>query len=849
MIKKLMFLLCLALMLGLVGSNATSGATLDLRITNGNDDAEEHLADGSMDVTSTDLEFPYEDNGTPSATDPQLNALRFVLAVPKGAQITKAYLEFEQDETKGNDKPVNVVIEAQLTLNAPAITSAAKNLSSRTPWTTAKVKWEVPMGGKNDQKFQSPDIAAILSEIIGQDGWTSGNAVLLGIRDDPDNPSKGLRCMEAVEGEATAAPLLHIEVLIPEATKPEPANGAVGVTTPLLNWTAGDGALVHNVYVGISTALTAADLVGPALPVPMYFHVAGLQPGATYYWRVDEVDAAGKITTGTVWSFTAEPIVAWAPNPAPGTAGVLPSQTLKWRAGTGAAQHQVFLSTKRAEVVSGAAAADKGKVAETKLGTGLLASGTTYYWRVDEIGADGKVNPGVVWVFTTADALAKKVVWEKWLNIGSGTAVTDLTGNANYPNSPNERVLVDSFQSAVDWADNYGQRLYGWLTPAQSGDYTFWIAGDDAQELWLSTDADPANAKMIANVSGWTPALDFDNTDGGSGGASQKSAAIKLEANKKYFIMALGKEGGGGDSTAVAWQGPGIAAREVIPAQYLDTFALPPVEQPAYTFNGDAAAFGKGETTDKGTSLDGTWTHENGSDAWDGTAPGAGAPGGVAALVEDGVTFLRIQDTGNPTKHGQAEPSNRKLYFQHPTTAGLDGAHLKVRIRIATTGVLDPFNPDSADPVTPWPAQGLGYHIRDDGKGMFGIAQAGAGIISFSLAKAGQADFPTSTTDLLVMNGLVGNKASGDVDTGVAAAVANTMPIADATQWNTIVIDIAAGGKGTHIVTVSVNGGMPQSFDVTTGTGTNGAVNYITMGSSGTTPATAFDVDYFRVNE
>ncbi len=62
-------------------------------------------------------------------------------------------------------------------------------------------------------------------------------------------------------------------------------------------------------------------------------------------------------------------------------------------------------------------------------------------------------------------------------------------------------------------------------------------------------------------------------------------------------------------------------------------------------------------------------------------------------------------------------------------------------------------------------------------------------------------------------------------------------------------MDIAAGGKGTHVVTVSVNGGAPQSFDVTTGVGTNGTANYIALGSSGTGGYTAFDVDYFRINE
>src|SRR4030042_1538751 len=127
---RLIPLLCVVLMLGFIGSSAF-GLTLHIRLTDGNDDAEEHLADGSMDITSTDLEFPYEDDGNPSATDPQLNVLRFVLPIPKGAQISKAYLELEQDETKGNDKPVNVVIEAQLVPDAPAVANVAKDLSSR----------------------------------------------------------------------------------------------------------------------------------------------------------------------------------------------------------------------------------------------------------------------------------------------------------------------------------------------------------------------------------------------------------------------------------------------------------------------------------------------------------------------------------------------------------------------------------------------------------------------------------------------------------------------------------------------------------------------------------------------
>jgi hypothetical protein len=57
-----------------------------------------------------------------------------------------------------------------------------------------------------------------------------------------------------------------------------------------------------------------------------------------------------------------------------------------------------------------------------------------------------------------------------------------------------------------------------------------------------------------------------------------KSAAIKLEAGKKYFIMTLHKEGGGGDSVGVAWQGPGIAARQLLAAKYVDMFYLAPLQ-------------------------------------------------------------------------------------------------------------------------------------------------------------------------------------------------------------------------------------------------------------------------------
>jgi len=262
-------------------------------------------------------------------------------------------------------------------------------------------------------------------------------------------------------------------------------------------------------------------------------------------------------------------------------------------------------------------------------------------------------------------------------------------------------------------------------------------------------------------------------------------------------------------------------------------------ERAPYTYEGDAAVFGEADDND---SLDGTWDHDNGSDKWDSTGPGEGNPGGAVALVEDDVTFLRIQDTGDPRDLGIDDPSNRKVYLTHLTGLGLDGARLEVGIRVATTPPLD--NQLSGDP---WPEGGIGYHIRDGGKGMIGISD-GVGIISFSLAKVGEPDFPDITTDVLAMNNLVGTEPSGDVETGDTPEM-NLVAIDDATQWNTFVIDIAAGGAGTHVVTVSANGGDAESFDVTLGDGTELDIPYIALGSSGTGGTTAFDVDFITVGQ
>ena len=396
MIKKLAFLLCLALMLSLVGSTVAMGATLDLKLADGTNDAEEHLT-AAMDVGSSDLEIPYEDSGTPSATDEQLTCLRYIVPLAKGAKISKAYVEFTCDETKDGTKPVNLIIEGQLALNPPAFTTAAKNLTGRAPWTTAQVKWAVENWTTIGQKSNTPDLTAILQELMAQDGWASGNAIVLAFRDDKSSPSTGIRCADAFEDSPTTCAILHVEIFNPEPKDPNPANGAQDVTSPLLQWTAGDGAIAHQVYIGTSPNLGAAEAAGGLIPMPMYFHVAGLIPGTTYYWRVDETAADGTVATGPVWSFLAMPVAAFSPSPADNGVWLRNDTTIRWKAGSGAVSHKVYGGTDKAAVVAGDASVLLGTQAETTFALAGLKPLTVYYWRVDEVDPTGAVVPGPVW--------------------------------------------------------------------------------------------------------------------------------------------------------------------------------------------------------------------------------------------------------------------------------------------------------------------------------------------------------------------------------------------------------------------------------------------------------------------
>jgi len=94
-----------------------------------------------------------------------------------------------------------------------------------------------------------------------------------------------------------------------KAYNPKPADGAEFVALDAtLSWTAGFGTKLHTVYFGDNFDVVSNAAGGLPQSATTY-NPGPLQLQKTYYWRVDEFDAA---TThkGAVWSFTTIPVIS-----------------------------------------------------------------------------------------------------------------------------------------------------------------------------------------------------------------------------------------------------------------------------------------------------------------------------------------------------------------------------------------------------------------------------------------------------------------------------------------------------------------------------------------------------------
>jgi hypothetical protein len=156
-------------------------------------------------------------------------------------------------------------------------------------------------------------------------------------------------------------------------------------------------------------------------------------------------------------------------------------------------------------------------------------------------------------VFITG--LVKQEIW------GPGSPFTRAQVNAGTAGAPTTTRYINMFD-VPDFADEYAQRLSTWFVPPANGNYVFLLSSDDDSDLFLSTNDDPANKRIIAQQAGWNGTREWN---GGQNLTQRRSdqwspdggvtvpfaAGIPLTGGQQYYIEATHREGGGGDNLSV----------------------------------------------------------------------------------------------------------------------------------------------------------------------------------------------------------------------------------------------------------------------------------------------------------
>ena len=316
-----------------------------------------------------------------------------------------------------------------------------------------------------------------------------------------------------------------------KAREPEPANGAVDLPTSgiTLRWVPGMYVAAdvnsHEVYFGADKAAVEDanrfDLTGifrgdanggPDANDKYYYNLADTLPlGQRCYWRIDEVNEAyagpnpppGGRWKGDIWSFR---VTGSAVNPSPEDEAedVSLYTDLSWTPGTGSDEHDVYFGTDEDAVTDANIDVNFGVYMVRQDANDFddfvpaLELGKTYYWRIDEVNvAISSLIEGDIWSFTVEDYVsvddmdsysddaAVKAVWnDYWTN--ATRAETFRETGADFTEDGNSMRYKYTNSSSPYYAEAYADM-------ADLGMGSDWTAGD-IEVLTLSFKGKQANA-------------------------------------------------------------------------------------------------------------------------------------------------------------------------------------------------------------------------------------------------------------------------------------------------------------------------------------------------------------------
>jgi len=142
---------------------------------------------------------------------------------------------------------------------------------------------------------------------------------------------------------------------------------------------------------------------------------------------------------------------------------------------------------------------------------------------------------------------AGQVMWEAYQDLPRGT-IGELLADEYFPKNPDASEVIYKLQSPINYDNNMGGRISGFIKVNTSDQVSFNVTGDDQTRFYLSTDMDPANLVLQAYADSNTGTAEHTKF------ASQTSGLVSLTAGSYYYFELLYGERTGSDHISLYWK-------------------------------------------------------------------------------------------------------------------------------------------------------------------------------------------------------------------------------------------------------------------------------------------------------
>ncbi len=139
------------------------------------------------------------------------------------------------------------------------------------------------------------------------------------------------------------------------------------------------------------------------------------------------------------------------------------------------------------------------------------------------------------------------LIWEVWQGL-IDDEISELNAMPNYPTRPSIEKTVYKLQTHVNYDNNIGSRIRGYIFVPSTTSVTFNATGDNIVQFYLSTDQNPDNKELLAQTLGNTSIEDHDKYP------EQTSVEVQLSPNINYYFELIHVERTGGDHASVYWK-------------------------------------------------------------------------------------------------------------------------------------------------------------------------------------------------------------------------------------------------------------------------------------------------------